>query len=345
MNVDWAQVRTNLSRQHQRFWDGLAAQSRWAAYAAMAAMFGLSALCVGLFGWLWLADDIAFEALRGQRLRSSLAQQQALAATLPGLRQEQATGLQALAAQETALADGATAPALWLQVQAQALAQSIQVDSFQPGPSAVRAEYTELPVTVRLKGGYRALARWVADLAASAPALAVRRLSLQPSPDGQLLAEVTLLRYQRLAPSPSAASPPDVTSARPEASEPALSPAQVQALAQLSDPFADKAPAADADRGLPPHLQAGRPADPLQAWPLSDLLVVGTLVKHGQAVAWVQARGQVHLVRAGDYVGQDFGEVLRIEGGVLVLREWVRPSPGRWLPREVQLRVGSGKAS
>lgn len=350
-------------------WERLAAQPVMTASVILAGLGGLSAAAVALAGWFWLADDLAAEAAQSQKLGSRLAQQRKTGVPdLAVLRQEQTDLAQAVSTLEVRWADPATAPALWLQVQAAALAQALKVDSFQPATPLLLADRVEQPATLRLKGRYAQVAGWVNALAADTPAVGVRRLSLQLAPDGLLLADVMLVRHQHLpiAATSAAAStrpgalihPPTVAASstadawfdaaslasfQPRSGvQPARAPARAQMPSALRDPFA--APVVSIDAAPPlPRVARQRP-DALQAWPLAQLRLAGVLAQPGQAVALVQVAGRTHAVRVGDGLGQDHGEVVRIDESGLVLREWVRPAAGPWTAREVRLQVGQGRA-
>jgi type IV pilus assembly protein PilP len=54
-------------------------------------------------------------------------------------------------------------------------------------------------------------------------------------------------------------------------------------------------------------------------------------------VALVRVDKMLYQVRGGAYLGQNFGKVLSVSEGELVLREIVQDSSGDWIERKVTL--------
>ena len=84
---------------------------------------------------------------------------------------------------------------------------------------------------------------------------------------------------------------------------------------------------------------AGRPREVLEAFQLDSLQMIGSLRRAGKVVAVVQAERQLHQVRIGDHLGQDYGEVTAIGEDSMAIAERVQDSTGKWQLREVQLAL------
>ncbi len=87
---------------------------------------------------------------------------------------------------------------------------------------------------------------------------------------------------------------------------------------------------------------AGRPRDVLEAFALDRLQTVGVLVRAGRAghaIAVVQAERELHQVRVGDHLGQDYGEVTAITEEGIAITERVQDSQGQWQRRQVLLAL------
>lgn len=98
------------------------------------------------------------------------------------------------------------------------------------------------------------------------------------------------------------------------------------------------------NNGLAPDLD--RPKEPLEAYPLESLRMVGTLAKQKQTFAVVKADAGLYRVRAGNYLGQNFGVITKITDGEIVLRELIQDSGGDWAERTSTLllqETGGGK--
>ncbi|HET9043196.1 MAG TPA: pilus assembly protein PilP [Burkholderiales bacterium] len=87
--------------------------------------------------------------------------------------------------------------------------------------------------------------------------------------------------------------------------------------------------------GLQPDLS--RPKEPLEAFPLESLKMVGTLERGKQTYALVRADAGLYRVRVGNYLGQNFGVITKITDSEVGLRELVQDAGGDWTERESTL--------
>lgn len=94
--------------------------------------------------------------------------------------------------------------------------------------------------------------------------------------------------------------------------------------------------------GLQPDLKRRREA--LEAFPLDALQMVGNLRLGGSHVALLKVDSQLHQVRVGNHIGQNFGRVLKITESGVAVREIVQDAAGDWVERVTELRLQeSGK--
>ena len=105
----------------------------------------------------------------------------------------------------------------------------------------------------------------------------------------------------------------------------------------LPDPF--KPRKIEPARGLSklaPDLN--RRKEPLEAYPLESLKMVGTLQQNKIMYALVRANDKtVYQVRSGNYMGQNFGTITTIGEGEIKLKELVQDSGGDWAERQSRL--------
>jgi len=99
--------------------------------------------------------------------------------------------------------------------------------------------------------------------------------------------------------------------------------------------------AARGDGGLKPNLERRR--EPLEAWPLDAIKMVGSLERGGTNYAVVQADRSLFRVTKGGYLGQNFGMVTGITDTEIQLREIVQDSTGQWVEREARLELQESK--
>ncbi|MFL9880186.1 pilus assembly protein PilP [Herbaspirillum rhizosphaerae] len=82
----------------------------------------------------------------------------------------------------------------------------------------------------------------------------------------------------------------------------------------------------------------------LEEFPLESIQMVGTISRDGRHHALLRANGIVYMARVGDYVGKDFGMILRISDSEIELEELLPAAERRWTIRQATLALqGSGK--
>lgn len=82
-----------------------------------------------------------------------------------------------------------------------------------------------------------------------------------------------------------------------------------------------------------------RRKQPLEAFPLDTMTMVGTLHQQGQDVALVRVDRLLYQVRRGDYLGQNYGLVEDINENAVTLREVVQDAAGDWVERRAELQL------
>lgn len=82
-----------------------------------------------------------------------------------------------------------------------------------------------------------------------------------------------------------------------------------------------------------------RRKEPLEAYPLDSINMVGSINKVGQPYALLRVEGLLYQIKVGDYMGQNYGRVLRIAETELVLREVVQDAAGEWIERNTTLQL------
>ncbi|MDB5841286.1 MAG: pilus assembly protein PilP [Herminiimonas sp.] len=90
-----------------------------------------------------------------------------------------------------------------------------------------------------------------------------------------------------------------------------------------------------------PNLDRRR--EPLEAYPLDNLKMVGTLRKAGASYALLQADKSLFQVKVGNYIGQNFGMVTKITESEVELKEIVQDASGEWVERNAKLELQESK--
>lgn len=107
----------------------------------------------------------------------------------------------------------------------------------------------------------------------------------------------------------------------------------------VPDPFKPrKLSPAGGGGGLQPDLS--RPKEPLEAYSLETLKMVGVVSKKGLTHAVVAAPDKgVYHVHVGNYMGQNFGLITKITESEINLKEIVQDSAGDWTERTSALTL------
>jgi type IV pilus assembly protein PilP len=107
----------------------------------------------------------------------------------------------------------------------------------------------------------------------------------------------------------------------------------------LPDPF--KPRKIEPNKGgskLAPDLARRR--EPLESFPLESLTMVGTLERNKAVFALVRTpEKDIYQVRAGNYIGQDYGVIVGISDTDIKLRELVQDGAGDWTERTSSLQL------
>lgn len=86
-----------------------------------------------------------------------------------------------------------------------------------------------------------------------------------------------------------------------------------------------------------------RPKEPLEAFPLESIQMVGTLSQKKETFALVKAGTNLYRVKRGNYMGQNFGLIVAIDESQVSLKELVQDSGGEWVERTSSLQLQEGK--
>jgi len=105
----------------------------------------------------------------------------------------------------------------------------------------------------------------------------------------------------------------------------------------LVDPFVPRKIALPKPANVPGALQP--PKDhrkgPLEAFPLENLKMVGTLQQKKNVFALIKTPDNtLYRVKTGDYMGQNFGRIIAIDESAVKLKELVQDSGNEWKEEE-----------
>lgn len=89
--------------------------------------------------------------------------------------------------------------------------------------------------------------------------------------------------------------------------------------------------------------EMARRKEQLEAYPLDAMTMVGSLNKAGTQTALLSVDRLIYQVKAGNYLGQNYGKITKITETEIQLREIVQDSTGDWIERSAALGLQEGK--
>lgn len=108
----------------------------------------------------------------------------------------------------------------------------------------------------------------------------------------------------------------------------------------IPDPFKPRKlqPAAGSGTGIQPDLN--RRKEPLEAYPLENLKMVGTLRQDKTIYALIKTPdNNLYRIKAGNYLGQNFGMATSITDTEIKLNEIIQDGSGEWSERQSTLQL------
>ncbi len=114
--------------------------------------------------------------------------------------------------------------------------------------------------------------------------------------------------------------------------------------AQMVDPFSvQKLSVALKQEARQPNsllaAELNRRKEPLEAYPLDSMTMVGSVTREGQPFALLKVNALLYQVKVGDHLGQNFGRVTSVDETELTLRELVQDAAGEWIERSASMKL------
>ncbi len=82
-----------------------------------------------------------------------------------------------------------------------------------------------------------------------------------------------------------------------------------------------------------------RRKEPLEAFPVDTMSLVGSIVKAGQPIALLKVDSLLYQVKLGNHIGQNYGRIVKITETEVVYREIVQDAVGEWIERTATLQL------
>src|SRR6185312_1485671 len=88
--------------------------------------------------------------------------------------------------------------------------------------------------------------------------------------------------------------------------------------------------------------ELNRRKEPLEAFPLDSMTMVGSVNRKGVPFALLKVDNLLYQVKAGEYLGQNYGKIMKITETEITLREIVQDAAGEWIERPTTLQLQEG---
>lgn len=88
--------------------------------------------------------------------------------------------------------------------------------------------------------------------------------------------------------------------------------------------------------------ELNRRKEPLEAFPLDSMTMVGSVNRKGVQYALLKVDNLLYQVKVGEYLGQNYGKILKINETEITLREIVQDAAGEWIERPTTLQLQEG---
>jgi type IV pilus assembly protein PilP len=85
--------------------------------------------------------------------------------------------------------------------------------------------------------------------------------------------------------------------------------------------------------------EMARRKEPLEAFPLDSMAMVGSMNKNGKPTALLSVDKLLYQVQPGNYLGQNYGRITAITETSIQLREIVQDPTGDWIERTTSLEL------
>lgn len=85
--------------------------------------------------------------------------------------------------------------------------------------------------------------------------------------------------------------------------------------------------------------EINRRKEPLEAYPIDSMSMVGSVTRSGRPYALLRVDNLLYQVKQGDYVGQNYGKIVKISETDVAFREIVQDAAGEWIERMSALQL------
>jgi len=307
----------------------------WPAYVLVACGAGLFSASATVVWLLWPSSDLDLQRLFSaqQALQGRVQTQQANLGDLKVKAQQLGDPAQALSWAQQDWPTHAQMQPMLMALYRQGQTQGLQWELFRPEAALTSQGFAVQPVSLRLRGSFAQLVAWSHEWFQQTALWVPEKWTLSAHADGGVSLDALVHLYLRTEDDLSLPSGPV---AEKSDSLPWAVPWRTGQGVRW-DPFSGPVSALKEPQPLEP---LGVDVHPLRRWPLQALAMVGSFSSDGSTHALVQTPVGLFRVAAGDRLGIEGGQVVRLDEGRMQVRVLTPQAPGQWAQRLEGLAIG-----
>lgn len=176
--------------------------SLWPWLPRVLLCIGIALLTAGAAWYFYLSsfeEDLEHERGVEVTLRADYEKKLLKAVSLEGLKKQREQVQQYVQLLEKQLPSKSEMAALLSDINQAGLGRSLQFELFKPGSEAVKDYYAELPISVKISGGFHDMGMFVSDIAHLPRIVTLNNISIAPKgAEGALTLDATARTYRYL---------------------------------------------------------------------------------------------------------------------------------------------------
>lgn len=158
----------------------------------------LTAVAAWYFYLKGFEEDLERERATEATLRSDYEQKLVKAVSLEGLKKQREQVQQYVIQLEKQLPSKSEMSALLSDINQAGLGRSLQFELFKPGSEIIKDYYAELPISVKISGGFHDMGMFASDIAHLSRIVNLNNISIAPKGGGVLMLDATAHTYRYL---------------------------------------------------------------------------------------------------------------------------------------------------
>jgi type IV pilus assembly protein PilO len=173
----------------------------WPLAPRVAVIFSLLVATVGAFWWFdwqYQAETLSLREAEERQLRENWVNKKRQAVNLEEHKRQLAEIDRQFGALLKQLPNRAEMDSLLADINQAGLGRGLQFELFKPGANLVKEFYAEMPIDIRVTGGYHELGEFASDVAGLPRIVTLNNVAMSAEKDGRLKLEAKAVTYRYL---------------------------------------------------------------------------------------------------------------------------------------------------